>query len=353
MRLHESEQVPQLQDVNVWALAGWPLLAWALTFGARAFSYGGALNQHQFTDREADAAQQAWESWANRHLAVYAHCVLLPDEVSAVALTQSPSTLPPRAGEARRLRMLSGAEDRTQAALALVLQALASTLRQLPPTQALRVMLLSDAGPEHHETLGTAWAEAWASDPGRPPVDAVNLKDSLSYGWVDETLKSASAAFELIVVLQLHGDTAYSDGVAAMLLSPDRLGQASALPVLGALCRPMPLDIDDLENELPHFLRNQTAAVSAAGLLIDRIEGQAQPGEVIAAISGLSAALEAQQQWVAETTCGNAGPFGHWLVTALAVEVVRHRQHSLLVLAKDESHWISTVTTGAGHDNLE
>lgn len=345
--LHASGQIPQVQGVNVWVFAGGPLLAWVLTFGIRAYSYGGTLGQHRFLKEEAEVAQAAWQSWANRYLAVHAHCLLLPDEVSATALLQEPATFPSCARQSRRIAALSGAEDRTVAAMDFVLRSLEPVLRGLPSAQGLHVTLLSDIGAEHHESLRIAWNTSWASDPDRPTLKDVTLAASLSYGWVDEKLKSGGAAFELIVVLQVHGDDAYSDGVAALLLSPDSLAGASTAPVMAALHRPMPLDIDNLPEELPQFMHIQTAALSATGLITDRIEGQAPPGDVIAAVNGLGSALEAQQQWTVESVCGQAGPLSHWLVTALAVEMVRHRQQPLMVLAKDESHWISTVTTGA------
>jgi hypothetical protein len=344
--LHASQRVPELDVLNVWAFVGSPVVIWLLAFGARVFFYGGALSEHQFLSNEALAAQHDWQSWAHRYLAVHASCVLLPDQLSADVLIQGSDSLPSRKDQVRRITTLPAKDDRAEFALHQVLMALQSAIRLLPAEPELRVTLLSDVGPDQHEALSASWEQCWTDVLHRQPPATINVASNLSYGWIDEKLKSASSAFELIVVLQLHGDTDYSDGVAALLLSPDSLAQVGDLPVTGGLSRPMPLDTEHLESELAQFFSTQTMALVATGLLADSAEVEGLPGKVIALGGRQNSALEAQHQWVYESTCGKPGPLGHWLATALALEMVRHRQQHVLVLAKDQSHWISTVTTG-------
>lgn len=344
--LHASQRVPELDVLNVWALTGSPMVICVMAFGMRAFIYGGALNEHRFLAEEGLAAQNAWQSWAHRYLAVHASCVLLPDQLSADVLIKGADSLPSRRDQVRRITTLPAQEARATVALHQVLSALESALELLPAERELRVTLLSDVDPDQHDALRASWEQCWIDVLRCQPPKTVNVASNLSYGWIDETLKSASSSFELIVVLQLHGDTDYSDGVAALLISPDSLAQFGNLPVIGGLSRPMLLDTEHLESELAQFFSTQTIAVKATGLLAGSSEEEGLPGKVIALGGRQNAALEAQHQWVYEFMCGKPGPLEHWVTTALAVEMVRHRRQPLLVLAEDQSHWISTVTTG-------
>ncbi|MCY1413054.1 hypothetical protein D9M71_284770 [compost metagenome] len=346
--LYASQRVPELQALNLWALSGSPLLIWVMAFGARAYAYGGALSHFQFLQAEAQDAQQSWQEWAQRSMAVQAGCVLLPDQVCASALTQGPSNLPPRTGLARRIAQLPAqAQERAQVGLQLLFRALAPALQALPAEQELRVTLLSDVAPEQYGALRDAWQQEWASVmPEEPPT--VSLAAELSYQWVDEKLKSASSAFELIVVLQVHGEAAYSDGLAALLLCPDRLAPALNLPVQGCLLRPMPLDIDRPQSEFALFLQTQTSACQVHGVLADCADWQQSTSKLLAVGGAHGASLKTEQHWVQEVLCGLPGPFSSWLLAALGVEMVRHQRRPLLMLAKEQSrHWISTVTTGA------
>ncbi|WP_206768533.1 MULTISPECIES: hypothetical protein [Pseudomonas] len=345
--LYTAGHMPVLQAMNIWAFSGLPLLAWALAFSARAYAYGGALSHHQFLQAEAQDAQHAWQDWAHRYLAVQASCVLLPDRVSASVVVQDGINLPPRTGQARRVTELPQQPKRAPAGLLLLLSALEPVVRVLPARQPLRVTLLSDVEPEEYAVLRDTWHQIWATDMGLPPPESVTVSAELSYRWIDETLRTGSTAVELILVLQLQGESAYSDGLAALLLCPDKSALAWELPVIGGLLRPMPLDIKRLPHELPIFLQTQTNARQATGLLADSADWQPLMGQAFAAGGALDASLEVGQQWVQERLCGVTGPFSHWLTAALGVEMSRHQQRPLLLLAEDESgHWISTVTTG-------
>jgi len=319
-----------------------------LAFGARAYTYGGALGHFQFLQEEAQGAQQSWQDWARRAMTVQANCVLLPDQMSAGVLMQGHGDLTPREGVARRIAGLpTQEEERAPAGLRLVFPTLASALQTLPAEQELRVTLLSDAPADQYETLRNAWQQQWRAATRRAPPATVTLTAEWSYQWIDEKLKSASSAIELIVVLQVHGGVAYSDGLAALLLCPDSLARARELPETAALLRPMPLEIDTLESELPLFLQTQASARQATGLLADGADWQPLAGQIMAIGGAHGAALLAEQRWFQESLCGLPGPFSSWLLAAFAVEMTRHQRKPLLVLTQEHSRrWISTVTPG-------
>ena len=345
--LHASERMPLLNTLNIWALSASPLVVWILAFAARAHAYGTALSHCQFLEDEAQSAQRSWQGWAQRYLAVSASCVLLPDQVSASVLTQGSFDLPPRTGLARRIAALPVGPERAQAGLQMLIQALVPALHALPTGQELRVTLLSDVDPSEHEALRDAWQQTWTITMSRPLPAALTLASELSYRWIDESLKAATAAIELILVLQVHGDDSYSDGLAALLLCPDSLAIVLELPITAGLLRPMPLDIDALDSELPLFLQTQVSACRATGMLLDATDWQPLTGKILAVAAAHGASLKAEQQWIQESLCGLSGPLGHWLVTALGVEISRHQREPLLVLAREESqHWMSTITTG-------
>ncbi|RON51955.1 hypothetical protein BK665_16805 [Pseudomonas frederiksbergensis] len=345
--LHASEQMPLLRTLNIWALSASPWVVWILAFGARAHAYGSALSRYQFLEEEAQNAQHSWQGWAQRYLAVSASCVLLPDQVSASVLAQGFFDFLPRAGQARRIAALPVGPKRAQAGLQMLTQALVPALHALPAGQELRVTLLSDVDPEEYQALRDAWQQIWSTTMSRTLPATLALAGELSYRWIDETLKTSSAAIELILVLQVHGEDSYSDGLAALLLCPDSLAIVLDLPITAGLLRPMPLDIGTLDRELPLFLQTQVSARLATGLLADAADWQPLSGKMLAVSGAHGASLKAEQQWNQERLCGLSGPLGHWLVTALGVEMVRHQRKPLLVLAREESRrWISTVTTG-------
>ena len=345
--LHTSERMPLLSTLNIWALSASPLVVWILAFAARAYAYGTALSHCQFLEEEAQSVQRSWQAWAQRYLAVSASCVLLPDQVSASVLTQGSFDLLPRTGQARRIAALPVGPERTQAGLQMLIQALVPALHALPTGRELRVTLLSDADPREYEALRDTWQQSLVITMRLPLPVTVTLISELSYRWINETLKAATAVIDLILVLQVHGEDSYSDGLAALLLCPDSLAIALELPITAGLLRPMPLDIDVLDSELPLFLQTQVSACRATGMLADAADWQPLTGKMLAVAGAHGASLNVEQQWIQESLCGLSGPFGHWLVAALCVEIVRHQREPLLVLAREESrHWMSTVVTG-------
>ena len=340
-----SGRVPPMQGLNIWAISAVPLLTLVLVFGARAYAYGQDLSHYQFLEHEAHIAEHAWHDWAERGLAVNASCVVLPDQVSAAVLAQSASTLPPRGGQVRRIAALPLQGSRTQAGLQQLIAAMTPALRSLPVGQELRVTLLSDGVPEDHSVLHQAWQQIWGASMGDAALPTLLVSDELSCQWLDDTVKCASSALQLLLVLQVNGADEYSDGLAALLLCPDPLATLWQLPVTATLLRAMPLDVDALSSELPLFWQTQTAALRATAVLADAESWQPVMTQLVTTGRTQGAQLEVEQQWVQERFCGLAGPFGHWLVTALGVDVSRHQQRPLMLLAKENNRqWISTIT---------
>lgn len=345
--LHSSERLVLLRHIDIWVFSLTPLLAWVLAFGARAYAYGQALSHQRFFVQQAEDAQRSWQNWAQRNMAVCASCVVLPDRLSAAVLSQEMPGLPPRTGQARRIAALTEHEERAHAGLYMLLEAVAPAVKALPAGQELRLTLLSDVDPAHYEPLRDALHRGWRATLDHAHPTTIALTSVLSYRWVDHTLKTASTAVELILVVQVNGEQAYSDGLAGLLLCPDQLAHACALPITSRLLRPMPLDIAALDSEIPLFLQTQTQANAATGMLADEAGWQPLMGKILAASGVNGASLNAQQQWIQERFCGVPGPLGLWLVTALGVEMAGHLRKPMLIFAQDPSgHWVSTVTTG-------
>lgn len=344
-----SGRVPELGSVNVWMLAAMPLLLWCLAFAVRSYTYGGALSHFQFLEEQAEEAEVAWIQWATRHLAVQASCVVLPEQVSAAVIAQGAAGESRRPGEVCRIAELPAAgNERTHVALHRLLAGVGPAVEALPADRALRVTVLTDVESEHPDAFRTSWNRVWSKAMPRYSQVAPTFSRELSLQWLEDTFKSPGAAIDLILVLQVNGASDYSDGLAALLLCPDALAQEWELPVQGRLLRPMPLDIDQLDTELPLFLQTQQTARSATGILADSAQWRPSLGAVLAMGEAQQAKFKVGQQWIQESLCGVPGPFSAWLLAALGLEMSRHFQQPLVLLSQEPSQrWISTVATGA------
>ncbi|MFJ3483666.1 hypothetical protein ACIPL1_09815 [Pseudomonas sp. NPDC090202] len=338
--------LPSLQVLNVWLLCASPVVAVGLAFAGRAYGHGGALSRFESQQATAREAQDAWQRWGQRGMAVLGTCLLLPDQVSASSVAQGGQALPPRTGQARRLDGLPAKCDaRVQAGIDQLLATLAASLTVLPAAQTLNVTLLTDIPPADYPAAQAHWQQGWARLKTPLEPARVSLAAALSPHWIEETLKTASTAVELIVVLQVNGEAAYSDGLAALLLCPDALAEKHAWSRTATWLRPMPLQAGPLEQEFALFLQTQASAREATGLLADRADWLPLNGRLLAASTG-EGALEPTAQTITETLSGVPGPLGHWLVAVLGIELTRHRQQPLLLLTQDGTqHWISTITT--------
>ncbi|WP_256676037.1 hypothetical protein [Pseudomonas sp. SCB32] len=343
-----SGRLPELGSLNVWMLAASPLLVWLLAFAVRSYTYGGALSHFQFLEEQADEAKVAWSQWAQRHFGVQASCVVLPERVSAALIAQGVPGQPRRPGEVCRIAELPAAGDaRVRVALQKLFAGVGAALMVLPADRALRVTVLSDLDAEGLESLRTVWGKDWSKAIPNYLQVAVSFVSELSLQWLEDSLKAPGAAVELLVVLQINGQGAYSDGLAALLLCPDALVQEWELPVQGRLLRPMPLDAGKLDTELPLFLETQLAARNATGILADSAQWQPSLGTLLAMGEAQQAKFQVGQQWIQEAFCGVPGPFSAWLLAGLGLEMSRHFQQPLVLLSQEPSQrWISTVATG-------
>ncbi|MBD9677926.1 hypothetical protein IB274_14530 [Pseudomonas sp. PDM18] len=343
-----SGQVPELGGVNVWGLAASPLLLWVLAFSVRAYSYGGAVSHFQFLEDEAIEAENAWNLWARRNIAVLNSCVVLPEMISAPVIAQGAPGISPCSGVAKRITSLPAkGSARIQAGLDQLLEGVAPALLAMPAEQPLRVTLLSDVAPDDYELLRSAWRKRWLKVAPNHISVTPNLVNELSLDWVERSLKSPGADIDLILVLQVSGQGDYSDGLAALLLCPDALASEQELTAQGRILRPMPLDVGQLDSELPLFLQTQAAAREATAMLADSVRWQECFGTVLSLAGKHGAKLQVGSQWIQESLSGLPGPFGHWLVAALGLDLVRQLQQPLLLLSQETSQcWISTIATG-------
>lgn len=343
-----SGRLPELSSFNPWMLAASPLLVWLLAFAIRSYTYGGTLGHFQFLEEQADDAKAAWNQWAQRSFGVQASCVVLPEQVSAAVIAQGAPGEPRRPGEVCRIAELPAAGGgRVQAALQMLIAGVGPALNELPADRELRVTVLSDLDIDGLEAFRAAWGKAWfKAVPGRSQVKPTFVS-GLSLQWLEDNLKAPGSAIDLILVLQVNGAKAYSDGLAALLLCPDALAQEWELPVQGRLLRPMPLNVEQLDSEIPLFLETQLAARSATGILADSAQWQPSLGTLLAMGEAQQAKFQVGQQWIQEALCGVPGPFSAWLLAALGLEMSRHLQQPLVLLSQEPSqHWISTVATG-------
>ncbi|MGE8060676.1 hypothetical protein [Pseudomonas sp. NPDC089547] len=343
--LHGAGHLAQLQALNVWLLACLPWGVWLLMFGTRAYMYGGQLNHHRFVHEQMQVAQLSWQNWAQRHIAVLASCVVMPDDVSAVTLMQSAAKLASRSGQARRISFLAQAPAPAIAGLKALLSGLSTALKGLPERPKLCLTILTDVEPAQYEALRDTWHQYWANATAKPQLSELHVVADLSYEWVSEIVKAGSSDFSLVLVLQTQGGASYSDGLAGLLVCPDHLARDSGLPVRGALLRPMPLDIGAAVSEIELFFKTQTAACQASSLLADSVAWASVVGTVLS--MDQSPGLDHEKSWIQQRVCGLPGPFSPWLLAALSVEIVQHQQRPLLMLAEQgQQYWISTATTG-------
>ncbi|MGH8416512.1 MAG: hypothetical protein ACRER8_04360 [Pseudomonas sp.] len=342
-----------LQRVNVWLLCAMPALTAVLALAARAYKYGGALGRFEYQQAMAVHAQQAWQAWGQQGMAVLASCLMLPDQVSASAVMPSGQALPSRMGQVRRLDKLQGTGNaRMHAAIEQLMDALDSQLSALSPDPNLNVTLLTDVAPDEYAAVREQWVRSWArlNTPLQPA--SITVAAALSPQWIDEQLKVVSTAIELVVVLQISGGRAYSDGLAALVLSPRARAEKLGEKPEPLWLRPMPLQAESLEQEFALYVRTQTPARDATSLLADRVDWQPLMVRLLAAGHD-SCALTPNDQVILETLCGLPGPLGHWLASVLAIELARRREQPLLLLTLDgPQRWISTITLGHRYEGL-
>jgi hypothetical protein len=340
--------LPELQAFNIWAFSASPLAVAILALAARMHAYGAALEEYTLLQERTRLAQGAWTQWGQRSMAVMAGLVLLPEPVSAVALMKPAQTPIPQSGKTRRIaRLLKSKKGRAMAGLVQLMDSLSAVLVPLPPGENLSVTVLTDAPQGEYAALTDICQQRLTDLTPSSVISAVHVTAQLPIAWMEEQLKAPSDHVELILVIQIHGDDAYSDGLAAILLCTDAVASVHTLPVAARLLRPMPLDIDSPATDFTTFLQIQAAARQATGLLADRTEWQPVAHTLLATAGAEGAALSVEQGWILEAVNGVPGPCGHWLLAVLGIEMARLARQPLLLLAsEDTGRWITTVTPG-------
>ena len=352
--LHASGSLSMLNYLNIWVFSLSPVVLWLLTFSLRGYFYGRELEHYQFLQQEADYAQQQWAAWAERYLAVSARCVMLPDHISAALLQQNARGLMQRQGQVRRIAYLAKGKPPFIAALDGLLAGIEERLLALPGELPVEVTLLTDE-PETQQALCTLFTGCWQNRfPDVPVPLSLSISDGLSFLVLDERLKQPEATVQLVLVVQLQGDDAYSDGLAALLFTSDDTAHKYALPPQARLLRPMPLEIANLADELALFLTTQTQAQRTVGILGDQQKWAASSAEIITTGNAQGTSWRTDDIQIIGTYCGIQGPFSPWLTAALGVDFVNSGQNPWLVLSTAGAEsFVYTITSGSGDEHTE
>lgn len=214
--LHASGTVKILSVINIWWVSLMPAGCWLLIFCLRCYLWDRDLKAHQFLLKEAEYGQQRWEDWAGRWLAVLGSAVLLPDHISAAHWG---SERPQQYGLTRRINYLPVEEPVQLSAMHALLTSIEERVQCLPEELPLYVTLITDnPSPELTSSFSNLWKE---HIPGRAVPDDITVTGSFSLSEVEERLKQPVLTVNLLLVIQLNGGTAYSDGLAVLLLTSE------------------------------------------------------------------------------------------------------------------------------------
>lgn len=345
--LHAVNQLMWLQNVNIWLVAVLPLVGWFLAFSVRGYFYGRELSYYAFLQDEAHRAQQEWQCWAGRYMAVQASCVLLPDQITVSYLARDPKDLVFQYGLARHIDYLTGEASLEVQAMTVLIGSIEQALNALPQDMVLRATILTDAPEEDFNELQAAWQPCWASKVTQRPAPQLLLLAEKPYTTVDSWLKNAITGAELVLVLQLRGEDNYSDGLTIFLLTTDDEAEKHRLPVAGRLLRPMPLVVADAKNELTLFMETQPLACKADKVLADSIRLMPLIPTIIPVGHQQGASFSAEGMLVQEAYTGIPGPFSPWLLAAFGLDFTYCHGVPCVVLSLASQHEVvSTVSPG-------
>ncbi|PLV54505.1 type VI secretion protein [Erwinia sp. B116] len=336
--LHASGTVPALANIDIWQLSLAVPGAWLLMLSLRGWWLVRATDEYVFLQNEAQFAQEQWEAWAGRHLAILAGSVQLPDGLTAAVIHEPSAAIPSRGGLTRRMAHI---HDPLKLCLAGVEEALST----LPPDLPLRVTLVSDSPvAQLTETFARHWASRF---PLREPPDDITVTASLSLQRMAERLKQPELTVDLILLMQLNGGEAYSDWLASLLLTSDDVALIHNLAHPARLLRPMALDMAAFERGFTLFLETQTVACTSVRTLADALSWEKSAASLMTTGARCGAAWQPAERLVLEKLCGIPSPMAPWLVVVLASELVRLSKVSMLTLfSSGTEHYVSTVTSG-------
>lgn len=177
--------------------------------------------------------------------------------------------------------------------------------------------------------------------------DDITVTGSFSLSEVEERLKQPVLTVNLLLVIQLNGGTAYSDGLAVLLLTSDDVAQKYHLPHSSRLLRPMPLDMTNFEDDITLFLETQTVACHTPSVIGDAKKWTERSAALITQGGKMHTPWKAEDIALLEKWCGIPGPAAPRLLTALAADLVSLRKQPLLALfSSEQEHFISTITRG-------
>ncbi len=353
--LHVADRLIGLQTVNIWAASTIPIIGWGLAFCIRGYMYGRDLSHYTFLQDEAQQAQQEWQTWAERYMAVLASCVLLPDVITVSYLANKPTDVEFQRGLVRRIDYLPEDKGTEYQAIMALLASIQQALNSLPPDIELRATLLTDSDPAEYEQLRAVWAQCWDKTiPTRFAPITLTLSAEMPYSKIEDGIKNAITGAELILVLQLHGDENYSDGLAVFLLMTDDMAQKHQLPIQGRLLRPMQLNIAQAESELALFMETQSLACRAGGILGDSTELMSLTPKIIPVGHQLGANFSAESVLIQESLTGIPGPFSAWLVAAFGLDFAYYYDVPYVVFSfGPECGVVSTVSPGVCNEDVE
>lgn len=350
--LHASGRLPILNSVNIWLFSLSPIVLWLIVFSIRGYLYGRDLDRYQFLQREAQHAQQQWTAWSERYLAVIASFVMLPEQISAALLQQNAKGLTQYRDLVRRIDYLP--HDKTDFAtlVSTLISGVEEAVLALPGELPLQVTVLTDEPSLTSQNLHAQFAACWqAVFPIRPGPSSLTITDKLSFSTIDERIKQPEETVQLVLVMQMHGQERYSDGLAALLLTSDDVALKYSIAHQTRLLRPMTWDLDLFGEELELFLTTQAQALRTVGILGDAQKWTEHSAELLNIGNTLGAPWEPGKIQTVETWCGIQGPFSSWLTAALAADFVRLNKQSWLTLStSDTEHFICTITSGSGDE---
>ncbi|CNF22041.1 Uncharacterised protein [Yersinia rohdei] len=353
--LHASDKFVGLQTINIWVVSAVPIIGWGLTFCVRGYMYGRNLSHYTFLQDEAQQAQQEWQTWAERYMAVLASCVLLPDVITVSYLANNPTDVEFQRGLVRRIDYLPQDQGTEYQAIMALLVSIQKALNSLPSDIELRATLLTDSDPAEYEQLRAVWTQCWdkAITTRFSPI-TLTLSAEMSYSNIEDGIKNAITGAELVLVLQLHGDEDYSDGLAVFLLTTDDMAQKHQLPIQGRLLRPMQLNIEQAESELALFMETQSLACRAGGILGDSTELMSLTPKIIPVGHRLGANFSAESVLIQESLTGIPGPFSAWLVAAFGLDFAYYYGVPYVVFSFGPEYGVvGTVSPGVCNEDVE
>lgn len=339
--LHASGRVAVFETLDIWWVSLTAPGAWLFLLCVRGWLLQRELDRHLFLQREAERAQQQWEDWSERYLAVLGSCVLLPDRLTAGCLY---GNMPQAVGLARRISYLPHQPGVTE----LLLRSIEPSIQQLTNTLPLHVTLIVD---DSSLRPIAAFTEAWKTIfPDRDLPDKISVTDTLPLHFAEARLSQPELTVDLILVMQQRGGEAYSDGLAALLLTSDDVAQKHHLSHTARLLRPMSLEISTLCTELALFLDTQTAARRTERVFCDSAGWYSHFADLLTTGAAYQTSWKVGEIAVLEKWVGIPGPASAWLLIALAADAVSISDAPILGLfSSGDERFISTLNSGSGN----